>query len=64
MHCLKVVVYSRNIAYNYTPNESVFLCIVTEFIVISVRHFTITLGWVMTSANIDPFQSMLPYRTR
>jgi hypothetical protein len=62
-HCLKMVVYSRNIACNYTPNERVFLYIVTEFIVISVRRCTIKLGWIMTSASTVAVQSMLHYRT-
>jgi hypothetical protein len=63
MHCLKVVFYNRNIAYSYTPYERVFLYIVTEFTVISVRHFTVTLGWIMTSASVVTVQFMLPYRT-
>ena len=64
MHCLKVAVYSRNIAYSYTPNDRAFLCIVTEFIVVFVRHFTITLGRIMTSVIRLAVQFVLPYHTR
>jgi hypothetical protein len=63
MHCLKVVVYKRNTAYNYTPYERVFLCIATEFIVISLHNFTIKRGWIMTSTTVVAIQSKLLYRT-
>jgi hypothetical protein len=62
-HCLKMVVHNRNTAYNYTPYERVFLCIVTEFIEISLHHFTVTLGWIVTSASAVTVQATLSYRT-
>jgi hypothetical protein len=58
-----MVVHNRNTAYNYTPYERVFLCIVTEFIVISLHHFTTTLGWIVISASAVVVQAMLPYHT-